>query len=283
MPGATPIERFKAFLRDHPRLFVLTGAGISTGSGIPAYRDAQAAWQRPPPVQLREFIDSPAIRQRYWARSLIGWPRFCEAQPNVCHHHLAHWGTLGRVSRLVTQNVDRLHQAAGSRAVIDLHGRLDRVICLACATRFERAALQAHMRRRNPHYADLSAAIAPDGDACLEQVDTRDFQVPDCPVCGGVLKPDVVFFGENIPQARVARAIDALGDADALLVIGSSLMVYSGYRFCRLAAERGIPIAAIGPGVTRADPLLRLKLSARFEDVIDALGEPTTGRHPTQP
>ena len=272
MRATTPIEQFKDFLSANPRLFVLTGAGISTGSGIPEYRDENGAWKRPPPVQFRDFVDRPHVRQRYWARSLIGWPWFRQAEPNQCHHSLSAWESAGAISHLVTQNVDRLHQSAGSRHVIDLHGRLDRVICLECAASFERAPLQAELIQRNPKFADLTADIAPDGDAYLEQTDFSDFDIPDCPTCGGVLKPDVVFFGETIPKARLARAIDALHQADALLVIGSSLMVYSGFRFCRLADERKMPIAAITPGVTRADALLQLKLSARFEDVLAALG-----------
>lgn len=273
MRAATPIEQLEAFLSTYPRLFVLTGAGISTGSGIPEYRDENGDWKRPPPVQYRDFVDRLHVRQRYWARSLVGWRWFREAQPNACHIALAQWEANGMVSQLVTQNVDRLHQAAGSQAVIDLHGRLDRIICLDCASRFERDPLQAELLERNPAFSKLSADVAPDGDAYLEHSDFSRFAVPDCPACGGILKPDVVFFGETIPKSRVEQAVDALYDTGALLVIGSSLMVYSGFRFCRLADERGIPIAAITPGVTRADSLLQLKLSTRFEDVIDGLGK----------
>ena len=273
MRAATPIERFKTFLGKHPRLFVLTGAGISTGSGIPEYRDENGDWKRPAPVQYRDFVNRLHVRQRYWARSLVGWPWFREARPNPCHLALAQWEINGMVSQLVTQNVDRLHQAAGSRTVIDLHGRLDQIICLDCASRFERDPFQNELLERNPDFAELSADIAPDGDAYLEQVDFSRFSVPACPTCGGMLKPDVVFFGETIPRSRVDQAIAALYETDALLVIGSSLMVYSGFRFCRLADEKDIPIVAITPGVTRADSLLQLKLGTRFEDVIDALGD----------
>ena len=272
MPDPAPIQQLQAFLQTHPHLFVLTGAGISTASGIPDYRDDNGDWKRPAPVQYRDFVDQPVTRRRYWARSLVGWPWFRRARPNLCHQTLANWESAGRISQLVTQNVDRLHQGAGSREVIDLHGRLDRVICLDCRALSDRAALQEELLAANPEFAALGAEIAPDGDAYLEHADYRDFLVPDCPHCGGILKPDVVFFGETIPRERVDRSISALLDSDALLVIGSSLMVYSGFRFCRLAAEHGIPIAAINPGRTRADELIDLKLTERFENVIPALG-----------
>lgn len=271
MPAPKRIAEFQTFLEVHPRLFVLTGAGISTGSGIPDYRDQNGDWKGTAPVQYRDFIRQLHTRQRYWARSLIGWPWFQRARPNVCHQTLAGWESSGRISQLVTQNVDRLHQGAGSRQVIDLHGRLDRVVCLGCRTESHRSAIQEQLRAGNPRFAELTAPVAPDGDAYLEDTDYDRFLVPDCPHCGGILKPDVVFFGETIPRERVQRSVSALLDSDALLVIGSSLMVYSGFRFCRLAAEHGIPIAAVNPGLTRADDLIALKLEARFEEVIPAL------------
>ena len=274
MQAPTPTELLRAWLDAHRRLFVLTGAGVSTGSGIPDYRDANGEWKRPAPVQYRDFVDRPAARQRYWARSLIGWSWFRDAGPNTCHTTLAAWEAAGRISQLVTQNVDRLHQRAGSRRVVDLHGRLDRVVCLECGTSAERSWMQDALLAANPGFAAGVSEIAPDGDADLDQADFSEFRVPGCPHCGGTLKPDVVFFGETIPRLRVEQAIEHLLDSEALLVIGSSLMVYSGYRFCRLAAEHGIPIAAINPGRTRADHLIELKLSARFEDVIEVLDNP---------
>ncbi len=277
MPLPRRIEEFRAFLEAHPRLFILTGAGISTGSGIPDYRDENGNWKRPAPVQYRDFVSQLHTRQRYWARSLVGWPWFQHARPNLCHQTLAKWESSGKISQLVTQNVDRLHQGAGSRQVIDLHGRLDRIVCLECRAKSNRGAMQEELRANNPRFAALNAAIAPDGDACLEDTDFREFIVPDCPHCGGILKPDVVFFGETIPRERVDRSIAALRDADALLVIGSSLMVYSGFRFCRLATEHRIPIAAINPGRTRADDLIGLKLEAQFEKVIPSLAGFGTG------
>lgn len=271
MPGSRDIDRIQSFIAEHPRLFVLTGAGVSTGSGIPGYRDEDGKWKRPAPVQYRDFVDKHTTRQRYWARSLVGWPWFEQARPNACHLALAQWESAGGISLLVTQNVDRLHQAAGSTRVIDLHGRLDHVVCLDCGQRFERTTLQHRMIADNPEFSDFSAEIAPDGDACLEHAEFARFVVPACNACGGTLKPDVVFFGETIPRPTVDEAIGALLQADALLVIGSSLMVYSGFRFCRLAAEHAIPMAAITPGRTRADDLLNLKITRRFEDVLDAI------------
>ncbi len=271
MPRSRDIDQIQSFIDEHPRLFVLTGAGVSTGSGIPGYRDEDGNWKRPAPVQYRDFVDKHLTRQRYWARSLVGWPWFEQARPNRCHQALAQWESDGRISQLVTQNVDRLHQAAGSKRVVDLHGRLDHIVCLDCGKLLGRAPLQRQLVAENPEFADFSAETAPDGDAYLENADFARFVVPRCDACGGTLKPDVVFFGETIPRQRVDETVAALLQADALLVIGSSLMVYSGFRFCRLAAEHAIPMAAITPGRTRADDLLNLKVTRRFEEVLDAL------------
>lgn len=196
----------------------------------------------------------------YWARSLVGWRRFARAQPNATHRALARLEQRGKLTLLLTQNVDRLHQAAGSENVVDLHGRLDQVRCLACEQRMPRTDFQTELLRLNPAWADLDAADAPDGDADLEEQDFSRFQVPPCPHCAGMLKPDVVFFGENVPRGRVDAGMQALHDADAMLVVGSSLMVYSGYRFANAAARAGKPIAAVNIGHTRADPLLSLKV-----------------------
>ena len=248
------------FVAAHRRLFVLTGAGCSTDSGIPDYRDANGGWKRQQPVTYQAFVGEPTTRQRYWARSLVGWRRFGRAQPNATHHALARLEQQGKLTLLLTQNVDRLHQAAGSENVVDLHGRLDQVRCLACEHRVPRADFQAELVRLNPAWANLDAADAPDGDADLDGRDFSRFQVPSCPHCIGLLKPDVVFFGENVPRERVDAGMQALHDADAMLVIGSSLMVYSGYRFAYAAARAGKPIAAVNMGHTRADPLLSLKI-----------------------
>lgn len=252
----------RRFLGRHRRLFVLTGAGCSTASGIPDYRDLEGGWKRPPPVTYQAFVGDAATRSRYWARSLVGWRRFGRARPNGAHEALARLEAEGRVEVLLTQNVDGLHQAAGSRRVIDLHGRLDEVRCLGCARRLARAAFQAELERRNPDWAAFDAADAPDGDADLDGLDFAAFEVPACDDCGGLLKPDVVFFGENVPRERVERAQAHLAAADAMLVVGSSLMVFSGYRFAREAARLGKPIAAVNLGRTRADDLLTLKIEA---------------------
>ena len=260
------------FVRAHRRLFVLTGAGVSTGSGIPAYRDCEGQWQRAPPVTHQEFVGSPAVRRRYWARSMLGWPVIVGAAPNAAHAALAQLERAGRVSQLVTQNVDGLHQRAGSARLIELHGNLHAVVCMACGARHARTQLQALLETNNPALRAVEASAAPDGDADIES-GFQDFNVPACLQCGGMLKPDVVFFGGSIPRPRVAAAMDALEAADALLVAGSSLMVYSGYRFCEAARAAGKPIAAINIGRTRADDLLDLKIEAECAQVLAGLAE----------
>ncbi|RCS30883.1 NAD-dependent protein deacetylase [Rhodanobacter denitrificans] len=270
----TPLQQF---VEDHPRLFVLTGAGCSTDSGIPDYRDRDGHWKRPPPVNYSAFMHEPATRRRYWARSMVGWRRFGSALPNAAHHALAELERRGRVELLVTQNVDRLHQRAGSERVIDLHGRLDEVRCMGCDWRLARHAFQRLLVERNPAWAQLDATDAPDGDADLEGHDFASFDVPPCPHCGGIVKPDVVFFGEAVPRERVDAAARAWQAADAVLVVGSSLMVYSGYRFVDAAARAGKPVAAVTLGRTRADALLTLKVDARCHEALAFL---QTGKRP---
>jgi NAD-dependent SIR2 family protein deacetylase len=260
--------RLREFIGAHPRLFVLTGAGCSTDSGIPDYRDANGGWKRPQPVTYQAFMGEQATRQRYWARSLVGWRRFGRALPNATHHALARLEQQGRVTALLTQNVDGLHQAAGHRYVIDLHGRLNEVRCMSCDLRFPRDTFQQALVELNPDWATLDAGDAPDGDADLDGRDFSSFDVPPCPHCGGILKPDVVFFGENVPRNRVDAAITSLNEADAMLVVGSSLMVFSGYRFAAAAARDGKPIAAVNMGKTRADPLLSLKIEQSCAQVL---------------
>ena len=270
----TDLAALRGFLDAHPRLFVLTGAGCSTDSGIPDYRDGEGAWKRKPPIDFQTFMGGELARARYWARSMVGWRRFGHVQPNAAHRALAAMEQAGRIELLVTQNVDGLHQAAGSRNVLDLHGRLDEVRCMRCDWRGPRAAWQAELEGRNPAWAELDAADAPDGDADLEGVDFSSFEVPVCPRCGAIVKPDVVFFGESIPPERGARARAALEQADAVLVVGSSLMVHSGYRYVRAAAEDGLPVAALNLGRTRADDLFALKVSRPCADALDALYGP---------
>lgn len=267
--SAEPLAALHDFVRSHPRLFVITGAGCSTEAGIPDYRDRNGDWKRPQPVTYQAFMGDAATRRRYWARSLIGWPVMAGARPGTAHRALAALEAAGRIELLLTQNVDGLHHAAGSRCVVDLHGRVDTVRCMACEARMPRAALQGELLERNPEWAALQARAAPDGDADLEGRDFSRFDVPACARCGtGVLKPDVVFFGENVPRPRVDAAHAALARSDALLVAGSSLMVYSGYRFVQAAVDRGLPVVAINQGRTRADALLALKVQ---QDVGQAL------------
>jgi len=260
-------DRLREFIDAHPRLFVLTGAGISTDSGIPDYRDGQGAWKRSPPMTLQAFMSGPPARARYWARGMIGWRHFATVQPNLAHHALAAMERRGRVELLLTQNVDGLHEAAGSLNTVDLHGRLDRVRCMQCGDITSREAMQQRLEDANPAWLSMQATVAPDGDADLDE-DFSTFTIPPCTVCGGILKPDVVFFGENVPRARVDTAWAHLGRADAMLVVGSSLMVYSGYRFVLEASRRNLPIASVNLGVTRADDLLTLKIERSCAEAL---------------
>ena len=277
-PPATPDAADLAladFARAHRRLFVLGGAGCSTAAGLGDYRDRQGRWKRKQPITGQVFRGDEAMRKRYWARSSVGWPAFSAARPVAAHRALARLQRTGAAPHLVTQNVDRLHSEAGHEDVIDLHGRLDRVVCLACGEITSRDAFQGRLLGANPWLAGLSAAHAPDGDADLELADVDRLRVPACETCAGMLKPDVVFFGENVPRERVERAMARLEDSDALLVAGSSLMVFSGFRFARAAAAAGRPIAIVNDGVTRADELATLRvdgdIGARLGALADAL------------
>jgi NAD-dependent SIR2 family protein deacetylase len=253
------------------RLLVLSGAGCSTESGIPDYRDAQGAWKRAPPMHYQQFIGSAAARQRYWARALIGWRTFRDVAPNAAHQALARLEQAGRLDTLITQNVDGLHQRAGSSNVIDLHGRIDAVQCLRCARHWPREHVQRRLEELNPHWAARAAHLAPDGDALLAETDFSSFQLMDCERCEGTLKPAVVFFGESVPEERVRRAYAAVSGADALLIVGSSLMLYSGYRFVRRALEQGTPVAIINLGRTRADAEAAIKIEAPCAAVLEGL------------
>lgn len=273
--SAPGLGALAGFLERHPRLLVLTGAGCSTGSGIPAYRDGDGAWAHKRPMTFAEFSGSPAARRRYWAGSLRGWPRVRDAAPNPAHRALAAL-ECATGAHTVTQNVDRLHQKAGARRVIDLHGRLDVVECLQCGALLDRDDVQALLLAWNGGRPDSARdVVRPDGDVQVAGEGALDsFLVPDCRECGGVLKPAVVFFGENVPRARVDAAMEALERSDALLVVGSSLMVYSGYRFVAAARRLGRPVAALNLGRTRADAELHLKVTgdcALLETAVGAL------------
>jgi len=264
-------NRLKQFIDNHERIFVLTGAGVSTASGIPDYRDRHGVWKQQKPMQYSEFVASHAARQRYWARSWFGWQRFSQARPNAAHQALARLEQLGRLSTTVTQNVDGLQQLAGSRRVTELHGSLATVSCLACGDTLARAAMQEALGKRNPWLPGLQGELAPDGDASVHGADAASLQVPGCNACGGVLKPDVVFFGESVPPPRVQQCRAALAGSDALLVVGSSLMVFSGFRFVREACQQGIPVVAINRGRTRADELLQHKFDVDCAPALEQL------------
>jgi NAD-dependent SIR2 family protein deacetylase len=263
---------------------VITGAGLSTASGIPAYRDPAGQWQHSKPIQHQDFLRSAATRRRYWARSFVGWATMGRAEPNRGHRALAALERDGALHALVTQNVDGLHQKAGSSAVVELHGGIARVRCLDCGAVHARAEVQGWLAAANPEFAPArSARTAPDGDAHLEDDRYAGFAVPPCPACGGTLKPDVVFFGDNVPRERVAVASRAVEEAAALLVVGSSLMVYSGYRFAEQAQRLGKPVIAINRGVTRADALLTLKIEDDCGAVLEALLNATASATTTAP
>lgn len=265
-------QALKRFLGLPGRPVVLTGAGCSTDSGIPDYRGPSGAWRSRQPIQFQPFRTQLAARQRYWARSMVGYPRMAEATPNGVHRALASLEARGLLGLLVTQNVDDLHRRAGQREVLDLHGRLARVRCLDCGQRSSRTVLQRRLEALNPTFAaSLSRPVvaAPDGDADLDdEAALATFQVPPCLRCGGVLKPDVVFFGESVPGARVAQVRNALQDASGLLVLGSSLAVFSGFRFCRDAAALGKPIFIATQGITRADGIAQTKVDVPLGELF---------------
>lgn len=265
------VTTLETFMQRHARVLVLTGAGISTASGIPDYRDANGVRRGKAPMEGPLFRRSEAMQRRYWARSMVGWPRIAGAAPNAAHRALASMEQAGKVAMVLTQNVDGLHQQAGSVNLIELHGNIHHVVCLQCAATFTRRAVQALLEAANPAFAGEHATALPDGDADLEPEALGGFQIPVCPACGGLLQPDVVFFGDGVPRARSDAATQAVTASDAVLVVGSSLTVLSGYRLCRMAAEAGKPIAAINHGLTRADALLAFKCDAAAETLLPLL------------
>lgn len=262
MPMQDEGKLLARFIRDAETVTVLTGAGVSTASGIPEYRDRDGNWKHAKPVQFADFVQSAAVRARYWARSFGGWTRISSAAPNPAHAALAALEHSGRCHWLITQNVDGLHHSAGSLRVTDLHGRLDTVRCLSCDYRSARSNWQQTLADANPNWQIRVTAIKPDGDAEVTEHDGDSFDVPDCDVCGGIIKPDVVFFGERVPSKRVDACTTALRNSGGLLVAGSSLMVFSGFRFAKLALEFGKPIAIVNEGRTRADDMANLKIAS---------------------
>jgi NAD+-dependent protein deacetylase sirtuin 4 len=263
------VDRLVEFLQGR-RVVVLTGAGCSTESGIPDYRGAGKARRPRTPMLYQEFMGEPEARARYWSRSAVGWPRFSRAGPNPAHLALARMEAAGAIRGVITQNVDGLHQAAGSRRVLDLHGSLARVRCMGCGVPEARNAMQERLRALNPGLGSLeaSARSAPDGDAQLPAGAWEAFRVPSCRRCRGVLKPDVVFFGENVPRDRLERAWALYEEGDRLLVAGSSLAVFSGRRFVMRAAREGIPVAILNVGPTRGDEWADLKVEGRVGEVL---------------
>lgn len=260
------------------RTVVLTGAGCSTESGIPDYRGPGTRARARNPIQHMEFIQRPEVRARYWARSLIGWPRFSTARPNAAHHALAAMEREGHVLGLITQNVDRLHHAAGSARIIELHGALAEVRCLSCEGREARVELQERLLALNPNFLAHQVELRPDGDAELPLEAVRSFRLADCLHCGGALKPDVVFFGDNVPRPKVEAAFSMVEEADALLVVGSSLAVFSGYRFLLRASERHMPIGMLNIGECRGEELADVRIEARAGDALPLLAEALSGR-----
>jgi NAD-dependent SIR2 family protein deacetylase len=250
---------------------VLSGAGLSTESGIPDYRGPTGLARRAEPMTYQAFTGAAAARQRYWARSHLGWRHIARAAPNRGHQAVAELERRGLLSAIITQNVDGLHQAAGAQDVIELHGSLSRVICLRCGERTPRDELDQRLRAANPDWAAQAQQVNPDGDAVLDDGATGQFQVVDCLRCAGALKPDVIFFGENVPPGRVAECYALVSEARALLVLGSSLTVMSGYRFVRHAARLGIPVAIINQGPTRGDAQATMRLDAPLGPALTTL------------
>ena len=266
------------------RIGVLTGAGISTDSGIPDYRGPDS----PPanPMTIRQFASSREFRRRYWARNHLGWRHMARTQPNAGHRALAALEQAGVVTGVITQNVDLLHTKAGSSAVINLHGTYARVVCLDCGHTMSRAALAEQLEAANPGFTERAErvggpAVAPDADAVV--ADTDSFRFVDCPACGGILKPDIVYFGESVAKEVVEQAYSLVEQATALLVAGSSLTVFSGYRFVRHAARLGIPVAIVNRGPTRGDDLATVKVDAGCSPMLALLAEELTGIRPAVP
>ncbi len=257
---------------------VLTGAGISTSSGIPDYRDSDGVRRGRQPMMFQEFLNDPQARRRYWARAMLGWPMVRAAQPNAAHDALAVLENNGVIAGVITQNVDTLHDQAGSHDVIELHGSLYWVLCLDCRQRTERDVIQLTLLEQNPHLAGVDAVQAPDGDTLLDAAFEERFQVPHCPHCGGErMKPDVVFFGENVAPPTAAKAMARVEEAAGLLVVGSSLMAFSAFRLCRRVVDQGKPLIAINLGKTRADDLLDLKIGAACEVLLPELAQRLIG------
>jgi len=256
---------------------VLSGAGLSTESGIPDYRGPDGTLRRQLPMTLQTFTGDAAARRRYWARSQLGWRHVAQAQPNAGHRAVVELEHRGLLAGTITQNVDGLHAAAGSRGVVELHGSLAGVVCLGCGDRTSRELLDVRLRQANPGWQPSPSAVNPDGDIELGEQQLETFRPMECTTCGGVLKPDVVFFGETVPPERVAAGFELVERASALLVLGSSLLVMSGYRFVLRAVRRGVPVAIVNQGATRGDRTAALKVNAPLGAVLPELVQAVDG------
>jgi len=270
VPESDLLDALAGFVIKHD-VTVLSGAGASTESGIPDYRGPQTRDRDRSPMRYRDFISSAGARRHYWARSAIGWASFSAATPNAGHEALAELERSGCIRGVVTQNVDGLHQAGGSRRVVELHGTLAEVVCLDCGRTEARTSFQERLLDRNPGWLSRAAVQAPDGDADLSREETNHFEVANCLQCGGPIKPNVVFFGEDVPDTWTRDAWDLVNDADALLVVGSSLTVYSGFRFVRAAAKANRPVAIVNLGATRGDALATIRIDGRTGTVLPRL------------
>ncbi|XP_029046429.1 NAD-dependent protein deacylase Sirt4 [Osmia bicornis bicornis] len=279
VPKCKPVKdpdvlRLKEFINSHNKICILTGAGISTESGIPDYRSEGVglyARSTRRPVLYKDFCASETIRQRYWARNYVGWPRFSSVKPNITHEILKELENANKVRCIVTQNVDNLHTKAGSRRVIELHGTAFKVMCLNCDQRICRYHLQDILDHMNPNMTVTTQMIRPDGDVDLSQEQVDGFNVPSCENCGGILKPDIIFFGDNVPRQIVESVKYNVKHSDSLLVLGSTLTTFSGYRIVLQAKNAGLPIAILNIGKTRADNFADIKVNGRCGDVLSRI------------
>lgn len=267
-PAHSIIDQLITSLEGKRKIWILSGAGISAASGIPTYRDHHGNWQAGNPIQHNEFINKESSRKRYWARSMVGWKITDRALPNAAHKAVTRLQQHSLVSKIVTQNVDRLHSNSGAQDVIDLHGRIDQIICLDCLQKTRRAEYQPRLIEYNPDLDNYASRILPDGDAHIDNFDSERVNIPPCENCGGILMPDVIFFGGIVPKERVQKAFDSLSSADCLLVVGSSLKVFSGFRFPRWAHQNKLPLYAINQGQMRGKEMFDLIVPESCEQVL---------------
>ena len=268
-------DKLLSVLKNKQKIWILSGAGISAPSGIPTYRDHKGNWQAGNPIQHNDFITQESFRKRYWTRSMAGWIITGHAKPNAAHQAITQLQKSGLLSKIVTQNVDRLHSNAGAKEVIDLHGRIDKIICLDCGEKSKRADYQPRLVELNPDLKDyierVTSIALPDGDANIDDYDTESVNIPSCESCDGTLMPDVVFFGGVVPKERVNLAFKTLAEADCILVIGSSLKVFSGFRFPRWAHQNNLPLYAINQGKMRGEDMFDLVVPESCEEILPEL------------